>query len=341
MSALLLRPGLVTSIVAIVFVAGISCDDSGSVLPIPDAASDAPFAVTPEAFGRGEYLVKSVAGCAECHTPRDDRGNLDPSRWMAGVPARFDVAPLDDAIGAVSSPNLTPHATGLARWTDEQIRRAILDGVANDGAPLSSLMPSYVFHNMTDADARAIVVYLRSLQPIASEIPARQPLPIEITAPPVPIPQSAIPHTTLPSTDPSFARAEHGRYLAAEVGFCMDCHSPWRVDSATPLDVHSLFAGNRAFSSKEWRVQPPAPPVVYSYNVTPHASGIAGWTPATVAQAITNGVDDRGATLCRPMPSGPMGGFAGMTADDALDIGIYLTTLPPIDSGSIPSCPRE
>ena len=334
------RTILVTSILAFTLVVVTSCDDSGSVLPIADAGSDAPFVASPETFGRGEYLVKSVAGCAECHTPRDAQGNLDMSRWMAGVEARFDLAPLDDAIGAVSAPNLTPDATGLAKWTDDQIRRAIVDGVSNDGTPLSPFMPSYVFHNMTDADARAIVVYLRSLQPIANAVPARQPLPIAINAPPLPIPESAIPHTTLPPTDPSFSRAEHGRYLAAEVGFCMDCHSPWRFDAPTPLDVHSLFAGNRAFSSREWHVQPPAPAVVYSYNVTPHANGIAGWKPAAVARAITSGVDDVGATLCRPMPSGPMGSFGGMTADDALDIGIYLTTLPPIDSGGIPSCPR-
>ena len=68
-------------------------------------------------------------------------------------------------------------------------------------------MPSYVFHNMTDADARAIVVYLRSLQPIANDVSPRQPLPIAITAPPLPIAESAIPHTTLAPTDPKAAEA--------------------------------------------------------------------------------------------------------------------------------------
>lgn len=317
------------------------CNDAtGNVVPVPDASTDAPLLVSPATFGRGEYLAKSVAGCGECHTPRDENGNLDMSRWMSGVAGRFDLAPYDDKVGEVSAPNLTPHDTGIGSWSDEQLRRAFMNGVGIDGRALAPVMPYYVFHNMTDDDARAIIVYLRSLPPIENTVPLRQPLPVAIDAPRTAIPDSAIPHTTLPTSDPKYARAENGRYLAAKVGFCMDCHSPWRFDQATPLDVTSLFAGGRAFSAREWTVPAPAPAVIYSYNITPHDDGIKTWTPETVARAITTGVDDTGVPLCRPMPSGPTGALGGMTADDALDIGIYVTTLPPIGSGGIPLCPR-
>jgi cytochrome c553 len=320
-----------------------ACDDTiGHLQPVPaqDGGADATTLTSPATFGRGEYLARNVAGCGECHTPRDENGNLDMSRWLAGVPGRFDLAPYDDSAGLVAAPNLTPHATGLGAWSDDEILRAMRDGVRIDGAPLAPVMPYYVFHNMTDDDARAIVAYLRSVAPVENAVPARQPLPVPLTAPAAPIPESAIPHTTLATTDGLYARAEHGRYLAGQVGFCMDCHSPWRYDASPPLDTSMLFAGTRPFSSREWSVPPPAPPVVYSYNVTPHESGIKGWTEATVAQAITAGVDDQGAPLCRPMPSGPFGSLGGITADDALDIGVYLTTLPPKDSGTIPACPR-
>jgi hypothetical protein len=332
------RDGIVAIGIACVVIGVAACDDSGSVLPVPDAGSDASLLVDPAIIGRGEYLVRNVAAC---HTPRDEQGNLDMSRWLSGVDVRFDLAPFDDAVGATGTPNLTTHASGLATWTDDQIRHAILDGVDKDGAPLEALMPSYVFHNMTSDDARAIVAYLRSIPPIDHTVPAGQPLPVPITAPPTPLPDSAIPHTTLASTDPNFAHAEHGRYLAASVGACINCHTQWHYDAAMPLDVASLFAGNRPFSAKEWGVPPPAPAVIYSYNITPHASGIAGWTAAMVVKAITTGRDDNDALLCRPMPFGPMGSFGGMTADDAFDIGTYITTLPPIDSGDIPRCPRE
>jgi hypothetical protein len=318
-----------------------ACDDTiGNVVPLPDASVDAPSLVSPATFGRGEYIAKSVAGCGECHTPRDENGNLDMSRWMSGAAGRFDVAPYDDTVGSISAPNLTPDKTGIGSYTDDQVRRAFMDGVGFDGSALAPVMPYYVFHNMTDDDARAIIVYLRSLPPIVNTVPQRQPLPVAINTPRTAIPDSAIPHTTLPATDPKYAQAENGRYLAAKVGFCMDCHSPWRFDQAVPLDVTNLFAGGRAFSASEWSVPAPAPAVIYSYNITPHDSGIKGWTPDTVAHTITTGLDDMGAALCRPMPSGPGGALGGLTADDALAIGIYVTTLPPIDSGSIPQCPR-
>ena len=84
-----------------------------------------------------------------------------------------------------------------------------------------------------------------------------------------------------------------------------------------------------------------APPaIVYAYNITPHASGIAGWKPQQVVTLLKTGIDDMGQAVCRPMPAGPAGTFGGLTDADALDIGIYVTTLPPIDSGDIPVCPR-
>ena len=81
----------------------------------------------PSVLERGEYLVRSVAGCGECHTPRDAQGNLDRSQWLAGVANRFDLTPDDDTTGGISAPNLTPEH--LATWTDAQIERAFLDGV--------------------------------------------------------------------------------------------------------------------------------------------------------------------------------------------------------------------
>jgi mono/diheme cytochrome c family protein len=37
---------------------------------------------------RGKYLawVEEVTKCAECHTPRDAQGNLDPHAWLQGAP---------------------------------------------------------------------------------------------------------------------------------------------------------------------------------------------------------------------------------------------------------------
>jgi len=51
-----------------------------------------------------------------------------------------------------------------------------------------------------------------------------------------------------------------------------------------------------------------------------------------------NGVDKAGVPICPPVPVGPMGGFGGLTDQDALDIGYYITTIMPADNGVIPNC---
>jgi hypothetical protein len=125
----------------------------------------------------------------------------------------------------------------------------------------------------------------------------------------------------------------------------MDCHSPWRTAADPPLDLSRLFSGGRGFSSREWSVAVPpgaaadagVPPIVYSYNITP--AGIGGWSAQQLAATLKKGGDDQGHPLCRPMPSGPGGSFGGLTDDDALDIGSYVTTLAPVAGGDVPQCP--
>jgi mono/diheme cytochrome c family protein len=292
--------------------------------------------VDPAVLERGEYLARSVAGCGECHTPRDASGNLDQSMWLAGVANRFDLVPDDDTRGAISTGNLTP--ASLGKWSDDQIKHAFLDGVGKDGAPLFPIMPYYAFHNMSADDADAIVTYLRSVPAIENTVPARQPLPVALFAPAPPIPPSAIPDTTLAASDPGYASAERGRYLAGEVGFCLDCHTAWRLGAAQPLDLTRVFAGGRGFSAREWSMPPPAPAVVYSLDITPHANGIAGWTADDVASFLRDGVSPKGSSLCGPMPAGPVGAFGALSREDDHDIGVYLTTIAPIDGGDIPAC---
>jgi mono/diheme cytochrome c family protein len=296
----------------------------------------------PATVSRGEYLVKAVAGCGECHTPRTPDGKLDQTKWLAGVPDRFDLEPDDDTRGGIGAPNLTPSASGLADWSDDEIRRAIVDGMDDVDAPLAPVMPYYVFHNMDPKDVDAIIAYLRTVPAVDNFVRGRQPLAAPLTAPADPVPDSAIPHTTLKKNDPNFARAEHGRYLAAQVGLCMDCHTPWRTYASSPLALDRLFAGGRGFSKKDWSVtQANAPPIVFSYNITPDDSGIAGWTPDMVVTLLKKGTDDQGAAICRPMPAGPDGAHGALTDSDAQDIGFYITTLAPIASGDIPLCPVE
>ena len=118
----------------------------------------------------------------------------------------------------------------------------------------------------------------------------------------------------------------------------MECHTK-DVQGPIPLDTAKLFQGNRQFPAVEFGLPvPPFPAIIYSRNLTPHANGIQGWTAVAVANALKLGVDKDGIPLCPPMPAGPGMAFGGLTDSDALDIGYYLTTLPPQDNGVIPNC---
>jgi mono/diheme cytochrome c family protein len=43
-------------------------------------------------IARGKYIVEGVAGCGYCHTPRDQDGNPDHSRWLEGAPVFYEPA---------------------------------------------------------------------------------------------------------------------------------------------------------------------------------------------------------------------------------------------------------
>lgn len=284
----------------------------------------------PVDVSRGAYVVEHVAVCGDCHTPRTQSGELDMSRWLAGVEVFADLDTLDSEVGAIGAPNLTPAA--LADWTDEEIKNAFLNGVDEDGDALFPIMPYAVFHNMTAADADQVVAYLRSVPAVENDIPERQPLPFPFTDPAQPVPEASIPHTTLASTDANYQAAERGRYLAGRIGSCLECHTP-PAQGAIPLDLSKTFAGGR-----EFEFGPPFPPIIFSRNITPHANGIQGWTAEDVQELLLEGVDPAGNGVCPPMPSGPNGAYGGLTDQDALDIGVYLTTLEPIDNGVIEDC---
>ena len=118
-------------------------------------------------IARGKYLV-SVIGCADCHTPGGSTGKPDLSRFMGGGDAQIEVT----GIGVFTPPNLTPDkATGLGKWSEDQIVTAMTTGVIPDGRILSPAMPWQDFAHLTKDDAHAIAAYLKSLQPVSRATP--------------------------------------------------------------------------------------------------------------------------------------------------------------------------
>jgi mono/diheme cytochrome c family protein len=132
------------------------------------AASDPAHAQTSRAeIARGKYLV-GFGGCIDCHTPGYFFGKPDMPRALAGSEVGFEIP----GLGVFYGPNLTPDKeTGLGNWSKAEIVTALQKGQRPDGRVLAPIMPWKAFANLTRRDAEAIAAYLKSLKPLANEVP--------------------------------------------------------------------------------------------------------------------------------------------------------------------------
>jgi hypothetical protein len=103
---------------------------------------------------RGRYLVEEVAKCAECHTPRDGRGDLRQDAWLSGAPIWIK------PIGPIQNwADHAPALAGLPSFTDAQMERILEKGTGPEGEALRP--PMHIYH-MKSEDAKAIIAYLKS-----------------------------------------------------------------------------------------------------------------------------------------------------------------------------------
>lgn len=108
-------------------------------------------------WNRGAYLVATVGRCGDCHTPRTLFGRLDDDRFLAGRPLP----------GGKHVPDITSDPqTGIAKWNEADIATVLLTGQTPDFDFVGGAMGEIVRNTarLTDADRRAIAVYLKSLK---------------------------------------------------------------------------------------------------------------------------------------------------------------------------------
>lgn len=288
------------------------------------AVAEDPLAVA----ARGKYIVDVVAVCQDCHTPRNEAGAPIAEQYLAGAEC---FAQLENG-SCLNTKNLTNHETGLLNRTDEEIKRMIRDGirpaVTGDEA-LSPVMPYYVLHNMSEADLNAVVAYLRTVPAVDHAVPRSGP---EFE---VPAPANLLDRSLVPMPVEGYADREaalRGRYLAGEIGICLECHTRHIMGDPNVLDYSAIFAGG-----EEFPIGLPVTPI--SSNITSDAeTGLADWTVDEIVSALTLGTDKEGAGICPPMPVGPMGPFAQLTAGDARDIAHYVKSLPAISNAIDDMC---
>jgi mono/diheme cytochrome c family protein len=136
------------------------------------AATEIPPPAAPASgIARGEYLVRAVGHCGECHTPRSAMTlAVDNSRFLAGNPKK--TGPEGQAAA-----NITPDkATGIGDWTEEQIATYMGTGNRPDGDVAGGLMGEMIqgtlagYKDMAKADLQAIARYLKSIPAVKNKI---------------------------------------------------------------------------------------------------------------------------------------------------------------------------
>ena len=268
------------------------------------------FERTPQRLERGRYLASSVSGCLFCHSQHDWKAPglpIIPGREGSG-----EIIPEEGLPGRIVASNLTPDPdTGLGHWSDDEIARAIREGIGRDGRALFPMMPYVNFRHMSDEDVASIVVYLRSLPPVKHELPKTEVIsPVKYLIRSVPQPVTAPVSGDSANPDP----IKRGTYLVT-IGNCGDCHTP-RVKGEAIADM--VFAGGSIFQGPWGRVA--------SANLTPDASGIGYYDEALFVQAMHTGQ-----VKARPLnPIMPVSVFKGMSDDDLKAIFAYLRTLKPV-----------
>jgi mono/diheme cytochrome c family protein len=272
------------------------------------ALTDRKFEASPQRVARGRYLANSVMGCLDCHSEQDLQSPGDPplvSKLGAGRPFPGGFP------GTVFTPNITPDPeTGAGTWTDDQLGRAIREGIGYDGRTLFPLMPYENFRSMSDEDLASVVVYLRTLPAVRNPVPRT-----EITSPVKYLIRNAPQPVTAPVPPADLSNpVKRGEYLV-RMASCANCHT---LEERGQPRSNLAFAGGFEFREPSGSVS--------SANITPDATGISYYDENLFITAIRTGK-----VRARPLkPIMPWVVYGNMTDDDLKAVFAYLRTLKPV-----------
>lgn len=235
---------------------------------------------TPEQVARGQHLAQVL--CADCHSANNELP-------LGGGKNLSDDIGL--ALGALYATNLTPSGE-LKNWSDGEILRALRWGMHKSGRALA--MPVKSTSQLSDADAQAIIAYLRSQPPVEKQVPATSPtLLLGILVGGGLLDLNTVPDTGAMVAPERGETAEYGQYIV-NIADCKACHG------------EDLNGG-----------KPPAPQ-------GPSVFVTKGWTQAQFVTAMRTGVLPNGQTMEEAMP---WKAIAKMDDDELAAMYIYLHNL--------------
>jgi mono/diheme cytochrome c family protein len=266
---------------------------------------------------RGRYVVRNLATCPVCHgDPKQYQRTLAGEDAPLSGGFEFSIPP-----GKFYPRNITPdQETGIGRFSDGQVARALRYGVGNDGR---ALLPFMEMQGLSDEDLVAVVSYLRSQPPVRNVVPAHHYTLLGMIVKATVLATPVGPKSTPPRVNPHGATVENGRYLVESVANCWACHT--QRDYKTGAMVGTHLGGSTMPDDinpkRTW-----APPNLTS---EPTTGRLARFTEDEFVARMRAG---------RVIPGSPMPwqGFRNLHEEDLRAIYRYLKTVPPVvhDTGA-------
>ena len=255
---------------------------------------------------RGAYML-AAAGCVACHTVPKDGAFLAGGRE------------LKTDFGSFFTPNITPDPeTGIGNWSDEDFIRAMKKGVSPDGGRYYPTFPYTSYTRMTRQDMLDLKAYLDTVPPVRNAVPDHDlAFPFGIRASMMGWQLLFFDDTPFEADTTKSDAWNRGAYLVNGPGHCGECHTPRNllgvVDSGRPLAGNANGPGGDAVP-----------------NITPHSSGIGGWSEDDIVSMLEVGLLPDGDFAGGAMTDVIEESTSKLSEDDRRAIASYLLSLPPL-----------
>jgi hypothetical protein len=254
---------------------------------------------------RGKYITEAQAAVSIA-----TRAQADRPRHPMVEGKRIGPGPADSELGDVIAPNISPDPeTGIGNWTDDEIARAIQEGVDKDGRALFRSCPTC--DSATPTRISRPSSYCDRSRPSRTRCADQAQLPAQLHRQ----------DDSRAADDTRLSPRGHARsarrVLVETIIGCGDCHTP--TNQGNPLPGMS-FGGGESFDD------PSQQRTIFSANITMDASGIAHYDEALFINTLRTG-QIPGRKLSHIMP---FEAFMNMTDDDLKDVFAYIKTRPPV-----------
>jgi mono/diheme cytochrome c family protein len=255
-------------------------------VPVPTIARSS----DPAVIERGKHLAESLGACTLCHGKNLGGGNVEPLGPM----------------GTMVIPNITTGKDGRGNlYSDGQLARLITHGLRRDGTSVR-LMPATDWTWWPEDDVVALISWIRVQPPVDGdpgvvELKTMAKVLDRIDSVPFDVARR-VDHTAVHAAPKPSPDAKYGAYVGTP---CRGCHGPGLSGGPIPG-------------------APPGLPV--PLNLTPHETGLKGWTYDDFTTLVREGKRKDGRPLAAFMPLEPL---RNMNDVERRALWAYLQSTPP------------